>query len=345
MKIGIVTIYDFFNHGNRLQNYALEKAIENLIPGSTVQTLAISSKKIYATLLEIARPLVFVPIINRINRSRKHTKRKLNNMIIDHKSHKKLEEIAKEFDYFVIGSDQVWNPAYMADSFVSFMKFAEKEKCVAYAPSFGVEELPEKHIEEFKEGLLHIHKLSVREDEGAKLIKNLIGQEAQVVIDPTLLLTKEQWQEFAFETEVKKPKEKYILTYFLGACGEHKKRVNQLANQLGFKVININSMACKYHSANPQEFMALLAGAELVCTNSFHGHALSIVMEKPFISFAGFGKTKSRIRTLLSKFKLENRNYQKVDAKNCLQVDFEYAREKLKEERKSAFEFLRGALK
>ena len=339
MKIGIVTIYDFYNQGNRLQNYALEQVLIKM--GHEVETFAITPKKIYIFYLKLGK-LFPCKRTRRIKNCQKWSDKYLHQRIIDSCTFEELKERAKSFDYFVVGSDQVFNPRIIADENVTFLKFVEKEKALAYAPSFGVEKLADELKPKFVEGLSHISGLSVRENEGAKLIKELIGKDVPVLVDPTMLLTKEDWESFS---KLKPVKEKYILTYFLNPKSEYKKKVKKIAKENNLKVININSNLDKYYTSDPCEFVGLMRNADMICTNSFHGTVFSIMLEKPFIYFDTSRDTKSRIKTLLSKMHLENRNNLKIDKNDYFSVDFSFAKNQLEEERKKSAEFLKSVLK
>lgn len=340
MKVGIVTIYDFFNHGNRLQNYALEQTLIKM--GHEVTTFAITPKKVYSYVLPVANCLPFIPVISRMNKSKKFTKEHFHNVIIDRYSKKKLQKLNDEFDAFIIGSDQVWNPKYMANKFVSFLKFADKNKCISYAPSFGIEKLPEKLKDTFVDGLSHIKYLSVRENEGRKIIEETIGQDVPVVVDPTFLLEKKDWEKFA--TNVKNKPKEYIVTYFLAPKKEYKEKVKQISKKYNLPVINLNKSFDKYFKANPSEFIDLILGAKLVCTNSFHGHAMSIILEKPFVSFLSFKSTKSRIKTLLKMTELENRNWETLKEEDYFDLDFSNAKSKIETEREKSLSYLENSL-
>lgn len=120
--------------------------------------------------------------------------------------------------------DQIWNPYWAVnkttfDGF--FLRFAKKDKRVSYAASFGVSMIPENQISDYTKALLEFKRISVREDAGASIIKNLCNREAQVVLDPTLLLDKCQWeciQKKMLNIQTDSP---YILTYFLGEMPEN----------------------------------------------------------------------------------------------------------------------------
>lgn len=341
MKVAITTLYDYFNHGNRLQNYALEQTLKKL--GCEVETYALASKKYLPFCFRLACAFPIMPVTRRLARSRKFGKTDLNSKNITSISLKKL--CKNDLDFAIIGSDQVFNPAYIVDLDKTFLKFVSPEKRIAYSASFGISSLPKKLEQPFKEGLNEIKHISIRENAGAKIVEDLTGRKVPVVADPTFLLERHEWEEFAESAYLKNaPKEKYILTYFLLQKKEYKQKVKEISKEFGLKVININSFFDKYCSATPKEFMQLLKNAELVCTNSFHGHALSILMEKPFISFPSVKGTGSRIKTLLNITGLEGRNCQTLKKEDYFNLDYTMTRQKVKAERQKGLEFLKTAL-
>lgn len=340
MKVAIVTIYDFYNHGNRLQNYALEQELTKL--GCEVETLAIASQKAFPFLLKLSKFFCCFPMCKRINNSMKFSKESLHEIKIDKFSDEMLEELAKKYDCIFIGSDQVWNPLYIANKNVSMLLFAPSEKCASYAPSFGVSKLPEKELEYYKNGLEHIKYLSVRENDGQKLIEDIAHKNSTLVLDPTLLISKDEWQKFG-EKPKKMPKD-YILTYFLGETKEYKKKVKEIARANNLKIVNINNSMDKYYKINPRQFMYLMANARLVCTNSFHGHALSIALEKPFVSFSTLKNTGSRIQTLLKLVGLENRNWTVLNESEYFEIDYTKANERLLKNREESENFIKSVL-
>lgn len=341
MKVAIVTIYDYYNHGNRLQNYALEQELTKF--GCEVETLAIASQKALPFLLKLSKFFCCFPMCRRINNSIKFSQKNLHEIKIDKFSETELESFAKKYDCIFIGSDQVWNPLYIANKNVSMLLFAPSEKCASYAPSFGVSQLPENELEYYKNGLEHIKYLSVRENDGQKLIKDIVNKNSTLVLDPTLLLSKNDWEDFC-EKPKNMPKD-YILTYFLGATKEYKKKVKQIAKSNHLKVVNINNSIDKYYKTNPKQFMYLMSHAKLICTNSFHGHALSIVLEKPFVSFSTLKNTGSRIQTLLKLVGLESRNWTVLKESEYFEIDYSKVNKNLFEIRKESENFIKNVLK
>lgn len=193
-----------------------------------------------------------------------------------------------------------------------------------------------------------MHKLSVREDDGAKIIKELTGKDAPVLVDPTLLLTREKWLSIAKEAS-NKPKGKYLLTYFLGGIPDnYKKQIKNIVKENKLEVINLGDIREKEtYITGPSEFIDYINNCSILCTDSFHGAVFSILLEKPFIVFERIGSTSmySRIDTLLNKFKL---NYRKAEnmtwGEDVFNIDFSHIPSILSSERKKAIDYLNDAL-
>ena len=125
------------------------------------------------------------------------------------------DSLNKEYDFFVTGSDQVWNPNFGFGNEIDFLEFADEYKRISFAASFGISVVPEEHSEKFKRRLNNMRKISVREDAGAEIVKKLTGRDAIVLPDPTLLIEKKRW-EIIMSSHKYKPTSKYILTYLIG---------------------------------------------------------------------------------------------------------------------------------
>lgn len=232
MKVGIMTITnDKPNYGNRLQNYAVQRVLESI--GCEVETINNINKRV------ITKPYkAFVKnIISSIHYNISgFEKDKLNTFLrekrfndFNKKYIKKSKyfvtetnipkDLADSYDYFVCGSDQIWNPCFLRSSKLDFLTFAKKGQRISYSASFGISEIPEERKAEYKEWINGLDYISVREEAGADIVKNLTGRDATVLVDPTLMLTNEEWRSIA-----KKPKlnleQKYLLTYFLGPISD-----------------------------------------------------------------------------------------------------------------------------
>ena len=218
--------------------------------------------------------------------------------------------VADEYDYFVTGSDQVWNP-YFADLEKLFIKFAPGGKRISYAASISCPEIPQDKLQMFIDGVNGMKEISVREQAGAELIEKLTGRKVEVVADPTMLVAAEKWREIARKPSWLKGDEKILTTYFLGKRPDE--IINRLAMEHGLKVVNIlDEHVFEHYAVAPEEWLWLIDNASLMYTDSFHGTVFSILFRRPFVVAERIGdgcvnKMTSRIDTLLGKFGLEAR--------------------------------------
>ena len=374
-KIGILTITDYVNYGNRLQNYASQELLKSMgFDVKSIANIAIPEKEtgLAFTITRIKNALKLSPITlikkgmgkitDRKNLAKYLAGQKAKEKSFREYSQKYMQEtdfvisrdkmpanLGDQFDYFVVGSDQIWNPNIRYGSPVDFLKFAPKEKRIALAPSFGVSSIPEKFTDNYAEWLSEMAFLSVREQAGADIIKNLTGRIAPVHVDPTLMLTKEQWLSVS-ETAKKKPSKKYLLTYFIGAVsGKRKKLLVDLANKNNLELVQMASLDdIERYNASPGEFINYIQDAEIVCTDSFHAIIFSMQLEKPFIVFDREGKSapmSSRIDTLLSKFEFVSRKYSNMqNQKDIFKIDYTHLPAILETERNKVMEYLKNAL-
>ena len=275
-------------------------------------------------------------------------------------SYPELNDLNDKYSAFICGSDQIWSPlCYDENYFLTFVK--NNSRMIAYAPSFGSAHIQNENIRKrIAEHVSRFNHLSVREQQGAKLIKELTGQDAKVVLDPTLLMNSQEWDMYAdTDTALKIKDKKYIICYFLGESGKYMGYVKNLSKRTGmpFFVIPITVKQKKSGNAvpfevGPQEFVSLIRNAAYVCTDSFHGMAFSINYNVPFSVFKRFGDNdpknqNSRIISLLDILGLSNRlvNYNSKNAyKADLSCDFSDANERLAQLRSSSADYLRNAL-
>ena len=350
--IGIITLNDNNNYGNRLQNYAMQKVIQEY--GYVVKDIVNTKKDIKSRLISIIQ---FVNCEKNISmRQRKKSFDVFNEDFIELEKtrlkHGKKELIfQKNYNKFVIGSDQIWNPYYInvtrGEEIINFALFESSQKVISYAASFGVRDIPNDKRKIYIDGLNNISKISVREDRGAEIVKELIGREAQVVLDPTLLLDREDWKKIMKEPKFV-PKKKYILTYFLGNISdERKKKFEELANKNNFEIVNLGKIEYpQYYISGPSEFLWYFNNAEIVFTDSFHACVFSIIFDKTFYFMNREDNSismNSRIETLLSKFNLNDRKFYNWENVS-LQHDYSHVQEILEKEKKASIDFLEEAL-
>ncbi|NSL52728.1 polysaccharide pyruvyl transferase family protein [Calidifontibacillus erzurumensis] len=373
-KVAILTINDYSNYGNRLQNYATQEILKSI--GFSVETIIHEVVKPnpwhnvnkFSRLNKI-KEMSVAEILSKttIKLSNYFNKRKLSNLrenrIQSFKeftntfiketnfsiSDKKLpNDLSNQYDFFITGSDQVWNPYFRYGSSIDFLAFAPQDKRIAYAPSFGISQIPPEYVDRYKQWLSDIPYLSVREHAGAKIIKDLTGRDAVVLVDPTLMLTKEKWLSIAKPAKTK-PKKKYLLTYFLGGIPkEYNKKIDRIAKENELQIINLVDIKDpETYITGPSEFIDFIHSASIFCTDSFHGVVFSILMETPFIVFERAGdlpSMNSRIETILSTFKLEARHVQNIRKEEIFEADYTHVWPILEAERKKAFDYLKEAL-
>lgn len=335
-KIGIVTLNGYFNFGNRLQNYALTRVLENF--GFEVYT--IWDKDIVRIIKDKVKTVVFwVPKYRRFRKfykfSRKYTKELL------------LKNKKDDFDYIVVGSDQVWNPRYINEHPFLLYEPRGNEKVVGYATSFGTAKLPEEWHEQFRSRLTKYKVISVREDTGKEILEEDVKLEnIEIMADPTFLLSKAEWDQIKRKPKSLKEDTKYILKYFLGELSaEEQEAISSYAQANGCMIIDLadkeNAMFC----SDPSEFIYMVANAHMVCTDSFHASVFSFLYNRPFTVFRRKGCSDymySRINNLLRMFRLTNREFDgtSINEEN-FNHDYTEAYEILAQERKKGLEFLK----
>lgn len=375
-KIGIITITDYLNYGNRLQNFATQEVLKsfgfevesilNEFPKPEIEPGFVSLKNRIINALKLS-PVTLLKksiekIDNIINKKKYNSAKKSKEKSFRSFSKKHLIEtnytisdnnipsdLGELFDFFVVGSDQIWNPKIRFGSPIDFLTFAPRNKRIALAPSFGVSTIPEKYTSLYAKWLTDMAYLSVREQAGADIIKKLTGLNSPVLIDPTLMLTKENWLSVS-EKGRKKPESKYILTYFIGTVSKKRmKIILEIAKKYKLEIVQLASLIdIERYDASPGEFIDYINSSTIVCTDSFHAIIFSMQMEKPFIVFDREGKSApmtSRIDTLLGKFHFENRKLSEISkTANYLDINYSDFHFILQKERKNAIDYLTKSL-
>jgi hypothetical protein len=371
-RVAILTINDYNNYGNRLQNLAAQEVIKSL--GFQVETIRYNRfqknqrnefsviKDKLANFISLSNQEKYISIKTRVNNQLNKNcyykkidafKNFTNQHIVETNFIINIgnvpNELSEKYDFFVTGSDQVWNPTFGFGSEIDFLTFAPRKKRIAYAPSFGISSIPDLYINNFKSWIDEMGALSIREDAGAKIIKDLTRQNASVLIDPTLMLTKEDWLSIS-KPHNKKPKKRFLLTYFLGGLSaENYKKVVDIAVENNLEIVNLANVKNKdVYTADPAEFIDYINSSSILLTDSFHGCVFSILLERPFVVFdrkGSIASMSSRIDTLLSKFQLESRKWDRIKKNNDIfKIDYSHIPAILYSEREKTLTFLREAL-
>lgn len=335
-KIGIITINDNINYGNRLQNLAVELLLESMgFEAHTItntpyeDTAYIDSKYLKKSPSQQIKALLkkskaLDTLNSKIKKKdsaeakqkkaellekRRANFEKFNNMylhiypnIIEGKS--VPDGIDREFDLFAAGSDQVWNPSFKQGNSISYLQFAPKEKRISLAASFGTDRLEEKYINQAKHYLEGMNYISVREESGRKIVKELTGRDCDLMPDPTLLVNPKVWHDLSDKSDFP-VKSRYVLTFFLGAVSpERAQCAKNFAKEKGLDLICLNDVNYpEYFTAGPEDFLKLIKNADYVFTDSFHASVFSVIFKRQFFAFGREGTLNNMSGRLYGLFK------------------------------------------
>lgn len=264
--------------------------------------------------------------------------------ILEVNSYQELSKIAVKFDSFISGSDQLWSPAGLPTNFFNLMFVPDQIKKVSYASSFGVSNIPWYQKTRTKKFLLRFDNISVREEQGAKIINELIHKKVDIVVDPVFLLTKNEWELILGDKLIMS--DSYIFAYFLGDNEIHRQEVIDFAKRKKIKIVTMPHLDqyikkdehfgdVQLYDVDPFDFLRLIRNANYICTDSFHGTAFSILFNKQFIVFDRYKKNSttsknSRIESICNMLDLTWRRFNGNNI-NILdeKIDYQDVNEKL----------------
>lgn len=378
-KIGLVCVNNN-NYGSILQSFALQYVLQKLGNDVTViryeedslmQKLhRMRSKEWTLNKWNYIKNYYIIPIWNKSLRNglklrnARFYKFKDNKFVYSkiYANLRDVNEFVRTMDVVVLGSDQVWHPSNLEMNYFTLNFVPIDIKKISYAPSFGVSSLTPLQAKKTKAFLRRFDTISVREYSGKKIVKDLIDKEVEVVCDPTLLLSSNEWSDVL---NLSKPlvNYKYLLCYFIGDNPWQRRKAKVLSKKLGLKIIALphidkyihsdESYAdIEYYDAGPIEFVNLIKYASLVLTDSFHATVFSIINHTPFYTFNRFktnnkNSTNSRISSILRILNLENRHI-KSDADlsltDNLLCDFSQTDILLEKFKSSSLKYLKEAI-
>lgn len=362
MKVDIVTRHAVANYGSILQAYATEKAFEKL--GCEAEIINYvrkdeQGKNIVKTMLK---------------RNKRWNKNKVTRAIyrllqteVYNKSYLKFEEFRNNFlketktlydneielkknlpdgDIFCTGSDQVWGKIGNVDfDPVYFLSFVPKDKkCISYAASFGKENINENLQKELSNYMRKYDAITVREDSAKNILKN-IGFESEQVLDPTLLLSRKEWENVVTNSIEERG---YVLIYQLHKNKDLEKYAEQFAKNVKKKLIRISISKLYFFKSGkliymptPAEFLNYFKNAEYVISDSFHATVFSIIFNKKFIDVLPEG-TGTRIVSILKLLGLEDRIVRDYNdfSLTYKDIDYELVNKKLEKQRKKSLNVL-----
>lgn len=297
-KAGIITFLHNSNFGSTLQAYALQKTVSGMGYDCVHLDYYPDTKEKILNLLRSGNDLKLIAEGLRkkaVQTGRAGARAKSDAFTAFYRKSMRLTpvcrnraELKKEsegMDFLICGSDQIWSPVWLNPAY--FLDFAgASRKRIAYAASLGVRELPNRRkIRKFRKLLKDFGPVSVREQEGADLIREMTGTEAAVMPDPVCLLTREEWKAAAELPAMEKP---YILCYFIGESGTYWTEVEKLRAETGMDVVVLPVTEESYRKeqyiladgAGPEAFLGYVMNAGAVCTDSFHCTLFTLIFGK-----------------------------------------------------------------
>lgn len=267
----------------------------------------------------------------------------------------------KAYDIFITGSDQVF-ATYLLPEGAFYGEFASADKkVISYAASSNVKTFPPNAEKLFIKKLSSIHAISVREKTLEKYIEHITGRHAETVLDSTFLLDSNDWLKIANMSVI--PHKPYIFCYFLGSKSVWQRQMARIyADRYGYELVHLPYIKKNIRKADyclkgqkrfnvgPREFISLIKGAKCVFTDSFHGLAFSINLNKNFYVFDRDDKNdeqsmNARITDTLTMLGLESRHITKErNVLNNMDIDYSYANMILSQERERSIKWLKSAL-
>lgn len=327
MKIGILSLVLHNNYGGILQAYALQTVLERMGHEVVVFNKEIPIRKV--------RPLTIIKrlakkILGRdvVVFSERRTNREapiVNKYILDFRKKyihevyiKQLQDIADyNLDCIVVGSDQVWRPKYFKEQWKepmenAFLPFTRDWtiKRVSYAASFGTDswEYTDFETDKIRESLKLFNAISVRESSGIPLLRKYLNVDSELVLDPTLLLSKNDYINL-FKISNVKQSSGNLLVYLLDPTVKQKEIIKNIEKSKGLTLFSVNRRGISPTAPIEQRILPSIESwlrgfydAELIVTDSFHACVFSIIFGKPFVVFGNKKRGVSRFESLLSKF-------------------------------------------
>ena len=357
MKTATITYHNAHNYGALLQAYALQQAQLKLLIDNVIINYNPEKNRVYYKIkgntlkifvvnifrfVETAKS--FLPIQRRFRKFETFTRRRLR-MTRKYRSLKDLKSDPPEADWYIAGSDQLWNVSvYLRKEF--FLDFGDSSiKRASFAVSMGSYQVSEEYRKVMRDLLERFNSISVREVEAKIFIEELLEKKDCVSLnfDPVFLLSVEEWSEFAKRKEIGS---KYILCFPMSGHPLLQKALNKLKQLTGYRTVIITTEVfarikgdIDIKDASPEEFIYLLKNAEYVLTTSFHGTAFCTMFHKKFYSFLG-GTAPTRITGILKRLGLEDRIAQSLVDITTDEIDYENVNRRVEREQELAKEYL-----
>lgn len=377
-KIGIVTYPNIEDgKGRFLQAYTLYSAIRelgyepeilNYIPKGLKRSFSV--KRMLKTILENPDKIYgYIGAFKRLAFGKAQKKKKQRSILkykifieqnIKNWSNQSLTEndlkqTMGQYDAFVCGSDQIWNPYFTCGQDENYyLVFAPYEKRIAYAASMGTVQIDENLLKESIEKISNIKYCSVREKDTRDLLSKNSNMQITQVCDPTFLMERKWWDKLASAPKLGYG---YVLTFLFDNNPKPRKMANKIAKERGLRVVSIQEglsdifgNTIRMNGLGPEEFVSLFKNAEFICTQSFHGTVLSLIFQKNFLVFDRSEKGQvdglvMRIENLLREVGLEERIVCNEKITSIGEINYKAVEEKIDIQRLKSKKFLSDALR
>ena len=333
MEIGIITTFRQANFGSVLQAFSLQFVLEKM--GYDAKLIDYKYPNIFHYKNGYPRKSYWVTkkyklrlLLGKMGLKPKNKMLLMNDFISQnitctktYSSKRQLRSNPPLFDVYISGSDQVWNPNTMFGDMSYFLDFApETAKKIAYSSSFSCDKIPKIYQQEYQYFLKQYQSIFVREKNGKQIAEALTGRtDIEVVLDPTLLLDKNEWSKYADKSSLKNIPQEYILFYMLAYTYNPQNKMaeilNKLQNQYKIPILSLSEKPANFNGEFIQieqtqtigiyEFLDLFRNATMVVTSSFHGTAYALNFGKPLLALIdGEKKSDDRISTIVEKMEV-----------------------------------------
>lgn len=336
-KLGILTFHRAYNFGAVLQTYALETAINDILSDTEVCVIdyrnsrienAFHAKSIKSKLMNAIKFLFYHGYYVECEKKAKLFDAFVKEHISLSSKCESIEDVKDSYDIIVAGSDQVWNLDMTHGDVTYFLPYDSGAKKLSYAASFGKTLFSDSQKNLMRDLLQEFETVLVRENAGLDIAKDF-GVLADKVVDPTLLLNKEQWSLLCKPCKVNKP---FILVYIVAEETYSISLAKKIAKEMSWDVLYVDPPRYKYDGiirlkeAGPSEFLWLIMNAELVITTSYHGTILSMNLNTPFLYELSHveGNTNSRLEDVVESYSLHKFTVINDDISNYTSLHYDW---------------------